>query len=222
MRVRTGHILTILTILTMLTLLGSLCACAADTGTGTQSSLTPAATAPMRTPTPSKPTIPASATTLGGSVVSFDKKFGANNCCYRNGWQYQGPFGQQMWTGIDTGSHDSNVDEGSTERVIEIENYGPVMSYLNISLAQAKSLCGSFLPSDARLQHTGTASLGGIADGIELRYTSTLLANTLPASDFTDKNGKATPPGTFFAYYHNPGGLVDDCTLTTDESLLLI
>ena len=88
---RTEALLAVLLIFCCLT------GCAADVG-GTRAGRTATIVAAKTTPTPSYPTIPASATTLGGSVVSFDKKFGANNCCYRNGWQYQGPFGQQRLT----------------------------------------------------------------------------------------------------------------------------
>jgi hypothetical protein len=209
----------------LLTLLGSLCAC--GVGTTIDAPAQPITT-PAPTSTPSKPTIPQSATTLGGSVVSFDKKFGASNCCYLNGWTYQGSFGQQMWTGVNTDhTPASNVDETSTQRVIDIENYGPISSSMNITMTQAKSLCGSFLPSDAKLQHTITVSRGGVVAGSELSYTSTLLANTLPTSDFTDKDGKATPPGTFFvnydySYIRPSSPLVAGCGIATDESLLNI
>jgi hypothetical protein len=202
--------LTILALLTLLTLLGSLSACGVTT----------IIDAPP-------PPIPQSAVTLGGSVFAFDKKYGASNCCYLNGWTYQGPFGQKMWTGVNT-DHTlggSALDESSSQRVIDIENYGPISSSMNITMTQAKSLCGSFLPSDAQLQHTITVSRGGVAAGSELTYTSTLLANTLPTSDFTDKDGKVTPPGTFFvnydySYIRPSGPLVAGCGLATAESLL--
>lgn len=210
----------LLAILAFLTVLGSLSACGHD------DAVLLGATAPTATPL-KQPNIPQSATTLGGSVVSFDKKFGASNCCYLKGWTYQGPFGQKMWTGVNTSQtlDSSTVDERSTQRVIEIENYGPISSSMNITMTQAKSLCGSFLPSDATLQHTTTVFRGGMVAGIELNYTSTLLANTLPASDFTDKDGKATPQGAFFvnydySYIRPSGPLVAGCGLATHESLL--
>jgi hypothetical protein len=127
-----------------------------------------------------------------------------------------------MWTGVRTGAPTANVffygvDETSTQRVIAIDNGGWMDSELNLTVTQAKILCGSFLPADAQLQRTIALSFG-----TELRYTSVLLANTLPARDFTDKNGKATPLGTIFVYYDNPGGTVDYCRLSTDEHLLYI
>lgn len=215
---RTG---VLLAILALLTVLGSLSAC----GVGTvidappQTITTPVTT--PTTPTPSKPTIPQSATTLGGSVVSFDKKFGASNCCYNNGWTYQGPFGKQMWTGVNTvHTPASNVDESTTQRVIEIENAGPIDSYLNLTMTQAKALCGSFLPTDATLKRTITVSRNGTVYGIELQYLSTLLANTLPASDFTAADRIAAPPGIIFVYYDSPSSTVNYCRLSTVESLL--
>lgn len=212
---RTG---VLLTILTLLTVLGSLSACGYTTiiDAPPQTITTPVTT--PTTPTPSIPTIPQSATTLGGSVVSFDKKFGASNCCYENGWQYHGPYGL-MWTGVNTDhTPASNVDENSTQRVIDVENAGWMIdASLNLTMSQAKALCGSFLPADAKVQHTSQ-----LAYGSELRYTSSLLANTLPASDFVDASGKATARGTFFVYYATSGGTVASCGLATDESLLNI
>src|SRR5690348_16873366 len=127
-----------------------------------------------------------------------------------------------MWTGVRTGVPTANVfsdilDETSYQRVIAIDTGGWMDSELNLAMAQAKVLCGGFLPADAKLQRTIALSFGA-----ELRYTSVLLANTLPARDFTDKNGKATPPGTIFVYYDNPDGRVDYCRLSTDEHLLYI
>jgi len=205
-------LMTILALLTMLTLLGSLSACSQGEHL---TAIAPTA-APLK-----QPNIPESATTLGGSVVSFDKKFGASNCCYVNGWNYQGPYGP-MWTGVRAGEATGNtyfygLDETSHQRVIAIDNAGWMDSELNLTMTQAKVLCGSFLPADAKLQRTSILSYGS-----ELRYTSVLLANTLPDRDFTDKNGKATPSGTIFVYYANPGGTVDYCRLSTDEHLLYI
>jgi hypothetical protein len=199
----------------------------ADTG-DTQALSTPTARAPAATSTPTKPTIPQNAVLLGGSVFAFDKKFGASNCCYRNGWDYQGPYGT-MWTGVDT-THTVaiNVDESSTDRVIAVENGGNLDGLLNVTLAQGKAICGSFLPADAKLHTTTTVYLGNLADGLEDQYTSTLLANTLPPDDFADKNGKAMPPGTFSIFYNysysgsSSAPLVGQCTLATDESLLLL
>jgi hypothetical protein len=56
----------------------------------------------------------------------------------------------------------------------------------------------------------------------EKRYTSALLVNSLPASDFLDVNGQAVTPGTFYMNYSatyngSPVMLVGSCTLSTDE-----
>lgn len=210
---RTG---VLLVILALLTVLSSLSACADDTTR--RASVPPGTT----TPTPSNSTIAQNAITLGGSVVAFDTKFGAGNCCFENGWTYQGPFGQQMWTGVNTGhTIASNVDEGSMQPVIDIENSGPQLSDMRLTLAQAKSLCGGFLPADAKLQHSITESWGS-----ELLYTSTLLANTLPTSAFVYKDGAAAPAGTIFMYYEDslsgPTNTIGHCGLATDESLFLL
>ena len=216
MRQRTGLFLTVLTMLIMTTILGTLSACGAGDSTA-RPSLTSAPTS-----TPSEPTIAQNALTLGGSVVAFDNKFGAGNCCFENGWTYQGSFGQQMWTGVNT-DHTvaSNVDEGSPQRVIDIENSGPQLSDMHLTLAQAKTLCGGFLPAGAKLQHSITASWG-----TELLYSSTLLANTLPASAFVYKDGAAAPAGTIFMYYEDslsgPTNTIGHCGLATDESLFLL
>src|SRR6478735_391659 len=139
MRRRAGLLLTILT---MLALPGILSACSQGEHL---TAIYPTA-APLK-----QPNIPQSATTLGGSVVSFDKKFGANNCCFENGWTYQGPYGQ-MWTGVYTGSSDSltNVDESSTQRVVGIETGGVMYAEMSWILTQATTICGSFLPPDAK------------------------------------------------------------------------
>lgn len=217
MRQRSGLFLAVLAVLSLLI---GLCACATDTAT--QTSVPPADATAVTIPTPAVPIIAQNAITLGGSVVAFDNKFGAGNCCFENGWTYQGPFGQQIWTGVNT-DHTiaSNVDEGSTQRVIDIENSGPQLSDMNLTLAQAKSLCGGFMPADAKLQHTITASWG-----TELLYTSTLLANTLPASAFVYKDGVVAPAGTIFMYYEDslsgPNNTIGHCGLATDESLFLL
>jgi hypothetical protein len=216
-------LLTILALLTMSTLLGSLSACAADTAIySSPPNIT--ITTPVTTPTPSVPTIAQSAVTLGGSVVAFDKKFGANNCCFENGWDYKGPYGQ-MWTGVYIGSPDSlrNVDERSPQRVVGIENGGAMYAEMSWTLTQAKTICGSFLPPDAKYHSTTLVRYEAVnVTGFEAHYTSVSLANTLPASAFTDAKGQPTPPGTFSIYYeysfngpnHNS---INRCTMGTDE-----
>ena len=116
-------------ILTFLLTLYSLCGCALTARTPPAGSVTygqsAASTPSSPTATPKGGVIPQGAATLGGSVFAFDKKFGANNCCFENGWTYQGPY-SQMWTGVYTGGADSlrKVDERSTQRVVGVENGG--------------------------------------------------------------------------------------------------
>jgi hypothetical protein len=203
----------------MLAVLAILSACASES--------TPPAganSAPTPTVTPSKPTVLASAVTLGGSVVAFDKKFGANNCCFENGWTYQGPYGQ-MWTGVYTGSPDSlrNVDESSTQRVVGVEDGGAMYAEMSWTLTQAKTICGSFLPPDAKYHTTTLVRYEAVnVTGFEAHYTSVSLANTLPASAFTDAKGQPAPPGTFSIYYeysfNGPNhDSINKCAIGTDE-----
>lgn len=191
--------------------------CADTGGTQTSGSVTYGSVTP--TATPKGGTIPQTSAVLGGSVVAFDKKFGASNCCYENGWTYQGPYGQ-MWTGVYTGDSTTNVDESSKERVFGIENSGPLLSDMNVTLSQAKTICGSFIPPDAKYQESTQVNTHSLVQGFEFRYISASLANTLPASDFKDVNGKPTAPGTFYIFYDyglGPTSSIGWCRLGTDE-----
>jgi hypothetical protein len=185
-----------------LLLVCSLSACADARGT-TASGATPPATATTAPATPRGGIIPKSSAVLGGSVFAFNKKFGASNCCFENGWTYQGPY-SQMWTGVYTGGPNSltNVDERSTQRVVGIENGGVMYAEMSWTLAQAQSICGSFLPPDAKYHNTTLVLYEAVnVTGFEAHYTSVSLANTLPASAFTDAKGQPAPPGTFSIYY---------------------
>lgn len=205
----------LLTILTMLALLGTLSACSQGEHL---TAIYPTA-APLK-----QPNIPQSATTLGGSVVAFDTKFGASNCCFENGWTHQGPYGQ-LWTGVYTGSPNSvrNVDERSSQRVVGIENGGAMYAEMSWTVTQAKTICGSFLPPDAKFNTTTLVRYESVnVTGIEAHYTSVSLANTLPPSAFTDAKGQSTPPGTFYVYYeysfNGPNhDSINRCTIGTDE-----
>ena len=216
-RQRTRLLLTILALLTMSTLLGNLTACGHDDAVALGPT-TPTATALKQ------PNIPQNSPVLGGSVAAFDKKLGASNCCFENGWTYQGPYGQ-MWTGVYTGSPDSlrNVDESSTQRVVGVEDGGSMYAEMSWTLTQAQSICGSFLPPDANYHTTTLVRYEAVnVTGIEAHYTSVSLANTLPASAFTDAKGQLVPQGTFSIYYeysfngpnHNS---INRCTMGTDE-----
>lgn len=174
------------------------------------------AAAPTAIPTATPmPTIPQSTAILGGSVFAFDKKFGANNCCYLNGWNYQGQYGP-MWTGLYTG--DPSFDESSRQRAVGIDNDGGGSSTL-WTMSQAKAICGGYLPPDAKYHGTTTVYLANFVVGIELHYSSASLANTLPPQDFTDVNGKHTTSGTFYVYYQygSTSTSVYQCALGTNE-----
>lgn len=157
-------------------------------------------------------------------MYAFDKKFGDSNCCYRNGWDYQGPYGQ-MWTGVDYDGHTSDApDEQSKARVKTIENTGIQLTTALWTVSQADAICKPFLPPDAQYKDSMTLKeTPDLVKGVEKRYTSVLLAYTLPASDFTDVNGHAVAPGTFYMNYSatyngSPDMLVGSCTLSTDEN----
>ena len=213
-----------LAILTLLTLLGSLCSCAGDTVASSRLPPVSNGTPSAPTTTPKGGTIPQASAVLGGSVFAFDKKFGANTCCFEDGWTYQGPY-SQMWTGVYTGGADSlrNVDESSRQRVVGIENGGAMYAEMSWTLAQAETICGSFLPPDANYHTTTLVRYEAVnVTGFEAHYTSVSLANTLPASAFTDAKGQPTPSGTFFIYYeysfNGPNhDSINRCTLGSDE-----
>lgn len=180
--------------------------------------------APTDTPPPG---IPEATAVLGGSVSAFDKRLGPNNCCYANGWTYQGPYGP-LWTGLytgysATGFSSANVDESSLARVIGIDNGGDGSGLeINWTMTQAKAICDSFLPQDAQYQTTAHVFAGSLV-GIELRYTSASLAHTLPPSDFINASYKPAPPGKFYVFYrYNPSDptnmTVRQCRVGTDES----
>lgn len=181
-------------------------------------------TAPLAAPTatPKGPTIPQTSAVLGGSVFAFDKRFGANNCCYDNGWTYQGAY-SQMWTGVYIGSAGSltSVGERSTQRVVGIENAGPMVSDMSWTMGQAKAICGSFIPPDAKYQGSSQVNTHSLIQGFELRYTSASLANTLPSNAFKDVNGKPTAPGMLYVFYDYGLARSTDtirwCRVGTDE-----
>ena len=214
--------------LTFLLTLYSLCGCALAAGTPPAGSViygkSAASTPPTPTATPNGGVIAQGSAILGGSVFAFDKKFGANNCCFENGWTYLGPYGQ-MWTGVYTGSTDSlrNVDESSTQRVAGVENGGPMYAEMSWTLTQAKTICGGFLPLDATYHNTTLVRYDIVnVTGIEAHYTSVSLANTLPASAFTNAKGQPAPPGTFSIYYeysfNGPNhDSINRCTMGANE-----
>lgn len=125
-----------------------------------------------------------------------------------------------MWTGVETGDDAGNVDESSTQRVVGIENGGPMLSAMRWTLTQAKAICGSFIPPDAKYQESTQVNTHSLVQGFEFRYTSARLANSLPSNAFKDVNGKPTTPGTFYIFYDyglGPTTTIGWCRVGTDE-----
>jgi len=185
-----------------------------------------ATTAPTQQPaTPTS--ISENTAVLGGSVLAFDNKMGANNCCHDNGWDTN-----TMWVGVYTAEDGSRwyqaVGEQSHERVVGIRLH-PYNANINQAgtpvwdMPTAKKTCNAYLPSDAVFQKSYQHISFDIVDGIINEYYSPLLAQTLPSKDFTDANNHPEKPGLFFVYfnYARPGhpGPIDFCTLSTDASL---
>jgi hypothetical protein len=201
----------------LLGIMGAGCAADSTVGASATSSVTHTPTA---TPLPA---VKENAAVLGGAVYAFDNKLGSSNCCYRNGWDNEGPYGV-VWTGVwYDGYTGGAINEQSKVRVKTMSIAAIQDTPANWSVSQADALSNPYLPPDAK--YKGTISVKDIAGGVtgtEKRYTSALLANTLPASDFTDVNGHAVAPGTFYVYYKaqyngSPVMLVGWCVLSTDE-----
>lgn len=169
-----------------------------------------------RVPTaPPKPTINLSLAILGGSIHAFDQKFGSNNCCYRNGWTP--PNGPYVAVEDDT-YNGLNVDETSLNRVVLIEiqpQSDGQTTDLVWSASNATSICNAYLPPDAKYRGSFVVPLANLTKGSVKVYHSTLLANSLPAKDFVDRNGKQGKPGTIYVYfdYHYDASHIGGCIL---------
>jgi hypothetical protein len=178
---------------------------------------------PSPTSTP-LPTINANAAILGGSVVAFDRKFGADNCCYENGWDLA-----NFWIGVYT-------DESASQRFIDEHSTAPVRGIRIIprnptwqpdeavwSHQKAIQICSAYLPPDAVFQKTYPKMLADTVMGEIHVYSSKLLANTLPHADFTDEQGQPEQPGLFFVYYdhhyQDDADHIGYCALGTDATL---
>ena len=161
---------------------------------------------------PPKPTISLNLAILGGSIHAFDQKFGSNNCCYRNGWTP--PNGPYVAVEDDT-YNGLNVDETSLNRVMLIEiqpqSDGQITDPV-WSASNATSICNAYLPPDAKYQSSLLVPLADLTKGSVKVYDSTRLANSLPAKDFVNRNGK---PGTIYVYfdYSPDASHIGDCYL---------
>ncbi len=169
-----------------------------------------------RVPTaPPKPTINLSLAILGGSIHAFDQKFGSNNCCYRNGWTPP----NDPYVAVEDDTYNGlNVDETSLNRVvlIEIQPQSDGQTADSVwSASNATSICNAYLPPDAKYQSSFLVPLANVTKGSVKVYLSTLLANSLPAKDFVDRNGKQGKPGTIYVYYdyHYDASHIGGCTL---------
>jgi hypothetical protein len=175
-----------------------------------------------------KPEIMPSATVLGGGFSAFYRKFGSGTCCPYNGWDYQGPYGQ-MRTEVETEDPGFTYGGKPNPRVKAIVNMGVHITAARWTVSQADAICNPFLPPDAiRLSTLLVTDARGGVRGIERRYKSVLLANTLPADAFTDTKSLTFAPGTFYymMYYSatsrgSPTILVKACVLSTEEYIAL-
>lgn len=194
-------------------------------GDTTQSTPSQTTSAPTTQPTsvlvtkvptaPPKPTINLNLAVLGRSIHAFDQKFGSNNCCYRNGWTP--PNGPYVAVEDDT-YNGLNVDETSMNRVVLIEiqpqsdgqTTDPVWSALNTA-----RIYNAYLPPDAKYQSSFLVPLADVTKGSVKVYYSALLAHSLPAKDFVDRNGKQGKPGTIYVYfdYHYDASHIGECIL---------
>lgn len=153
---------------------------------------------------------------LGGTISAFDNKIGASNCCIRNGWD-DGNIWVGVYTAEDGGQWYQAVGEQSNEHVVGIylNPYNTTFSGGTPvwSSTQGKKVCYAYLPSDTKFIKT--------MNGRDEFYSS-LLAHTLPSSDFTDSNNHANTPGIFYGIFHAIDGFstnVDYCAFGTDYSL---
>lgn len=160
---------------------------------------------------------------LGGSWQAFDNLFGDNNCCYLNGWDYQGPYGPTFTGTIEAGDNATSQPNNPLSRVTGIDT-NPHGSSQTWTVAQVQAMQGQFMPPDAKLMSTKPVYLGDLVVGSEKTYSSGMLARTLPAAYFVDANGKSAQPGVFYVYleYHSTDTTqFDQCALGTDESFVL-
>jgi hypothetical protein len=168
------------------------------------------------------PVININSAILGGSVRAFDAALGHTNCCLNNGWAYWGPFGP-TWTGVYT--EQSAFSWRSTARVVGVVTL-PAEGGTTWTSDQVRAMQRQFMPPDAVLKSSRTTSLGDLLTGVETTYSSRMLAQTLPATDFKDMSGHVVPPGTFYVYWHHAiygtePSQYDQCAVGTHEQFAL-
>ncbi|HVB22416.1 MAG TPA: hypothetical protein VNG51_10755 [Ktedonobacteraceae bacterium] len=119
---------------------------------------------------------------------------------------------------------DRNFDEQSPARVVWIsiqpENFNTFQESATWWIpAIAYKICNAYLPPDAIFQNKIVYNDIGAIAGYAKEYYSRLLADTLPASDFTDNNDHIERHGLFFLYfdYGGDGQHLIDCYLGTHE-----
>jgi len=130
--------------------------------------------------------------------------------------------------GVDGAEYDGYtggaVDERSKVRVKTIASMGVHHAVVMSTVSHADAICNPYLPPDT--QYKGSTSVKGstgLVMGTEKRYASVRLANTLPASDFTDVKGQTVGPGTLYIYdaaqYSGSPVMVEcSCVLSTGEN----
>ena len=172
---------------------------------------------PTATPIPKPAIIPSSAAVLGSTITAFDNKLGSNNCCYENGWDLN-----NMWVGVYTAQDGTSwyqaVGEQSNERVVGLNMHpynsdaGSADTPVWNTIQDAEKVCDAYLPPDAKLKKSS---------GSSFEYSSAMLANTLPKSDFIDLNNHLEQPGLFFVDYdnYNSSPQIDCCLIGTDQGL---
>lgn len=124
-------------------------------GSQSASPTVPAFKTPGATPTATPlPTISPSSPILGGSWQAFDNLFGASNCCYENGWNYQGPFGA-TFTGVDdNGNNPHNQPDDSKSRITYIDTSPQESPETTWTSSQTQTMQAQFMPPDAQLKST--------------------------------------------------------------------
>lgn len=161
----------------------SACASSPARGAGkTGTHVSPTATTPPPTATPTLVRVaPLSGATLGGTRDGFNARYGP-------------PFTPDLWdnSGVTFSLVLSDGTDGQPH-VASILIYKTDAA--TWSLAQAKQVCGAFLPPDATYQRDTTAA-SGYQEGV---YRSAGVASTFPASAFG-----AAPLGSFSLVYEAP------------------